>query len=84
LDESTNGALYRYQIDERCVLVAGWQGSPASGPGWPGLGSAHVCNEAAHELAKLGNMCIEGEEIVLDPLPDCVHVIVANDMLADE
>lgn len=42
------------------------------------------CNEVAHELASLGYLCIEGEEIISDSVPDCISVIVANDLLADE
>ena len=42
------------------------------------------CNEAAHELAKLGYLCLEGEEIISNSLPDDIVVIVANDLLAIE
>jgi hypothetical protein len=42
------------------------------------------CNEAAHVLAKLGHMCTEGEEIISDSTPECISVIVANDLLANE
>jgi len=41
------------------------------------------CNEAAHVLAKLGHMCTEGE-IISDSIPECISVIVANDLLANE
>lgn len=44
--------------------------------------AARVCNEAPHELAELGHLCAEGEQIVLDSLPDSMYVIVANDLLA--
>jgi hypothetical protein len=42
------------------------------------------CNRAAHELAALGYLCNEGEELVTNSLPKNVSVIVANDMLANE
>jgi hypothetical protein len=45
---------------------------------------ARICNEAAHELAKLGNLCTEGEEIISYSIPDCISIIVANDLLANE
>ena len=42
------------------------------------------CNEAAHKLAKLGYLCLEGEETISNSLPDDIVVIVANDLLAIE
>ena len=42
------------------------------------------CNRAAHELAVLGHLCTEGQEIVSNSLPERVAVIVANVMLANE
>ena len=41
------------------------------------------CNRAAHELAILGRMCIQGEEQVSSSIPEDVRVIVANDLLAE-
>ena len=43
-----------------------------------------LCNKAAHELAKMGYSCPEGEEIISDSIPECISVIVANDLLANE
>ena len=42
------------------------------------------CNQAAHELAKLGLLCNQGEEQIMSSIPEGVHVCVANDMLASE
>lgn len=42
------------------------------------------CNQAAHELAALGHLCIEGEELVTSSPPESVSVIVANNLLANE
>jgi len=42
------------------------------------------CNKAAHELAVLGYLCNPGEEQVMSSIPESVHVIVANDLLAIE
>jgi ribonuclease HI len=39
---------------------------------------SRTCNEAAHELACLGYLCTEGEEIITDTIPDDIAVIVAN------
>ena len=41
-------------------------------------------NRAAHELAVLGHLCTEGQEIVSNSVPERVAVIVANDMLPNE
>lgn len=46
------------------------------------LFASRVCNVAAHELVKFGSVCIEGEEIISDSMPNCIFVIVANDLLA--
>jgi hypothetical protein len=43
---------------------------------------SRVCNVAAHELAALGYVCTDGEEIISNSLPGSVAVIVANDLLA--
>jgi ribonuclease HI len=42
------------------------------------------CNRAAHELAALGSLCIEGEEVFTNSIPENVMVFVANDLLANE
>jgi hypothetical protein len=41
------------------------------------------CNRATHELAKLGHLCIHGEEQVTSSIPEVIRVIVANDLLAE-
>ena len=41
-------------------------------------------NQAAHELAALGHLCIQGEEQIISSIPGNVYVTVANDLLADE
>jgi len=41
------------------------------------------CNRAAHEVAKLGHLYIQGEEQVTSSIPKVIHVIVANDLLAE-
>jgi ribonuclease HI len=43
---------------------------------------SRTCNEAAHELACLGYLCTEGEEIITDTTPDDIAVIVANDSVS--
>ena len=43
-----------------------------------------MCNRAAHELAALGHLCNQGEEQTASSIPEFVHVIVANDLLAVE
>ena len=42
------------------------------------------CNRAAHELAALGHLCNEGEEVITNSIPDALLVIVANDLIANE
>jgi ribonuclease HI len=42
------------------------------------------CNRAAHELAALGILCNEGEEVFTNSIPENVMVFVANDLLANE
>ena len=42
------------------------------------------CNRAAHQLAELGSLCAEGDELFSSLIPECVAVIVANDLLAPE
>ena len=42
------------------------------------------CNKTAHELAVLGYLCNPGEEQVMSSIPESVHVIVANNLLAVE
>jgi hypothetical protein len=42
------------------------------------------CNRAAHELAVLGHLGNQGEEQIDSSIPECVHVIIANDLLAIE
>lgn len=42
------------------------------------------CTRVAHELATLGYVCNEGEEVVTNSLPKNVSVIVANHLLAGE
>lgn len=36
------------------------------------------CNQAAHELAKLGLLCNQGEEQIMSSIPKSIHVFVAN------
>lgn len=43
-----------------------------------------TCNEAAHELARMGYLCSEGEGIISDSVPNDIAVIVADDLLANE
>jgi hypothetical protein len=43
-----------------------------------------ICNRAAHELAKLGYACNEGDEVITASVANDVTVIVANDLLANE
>jgi hypothetical protein len=43
-----------------------------------------ICNRAAHELAKLGYACNEGDEVITAYVANDVTVIVANDLLANE
>jgi hypothetical protein len=38
------------------------------------------CNRAAHELARLGVSCVEGEVHITCNAPDSVFVIVADDL----
>jgi hypothetical protein len=45
---------------------------------------SRVCNQAAHELAVLGQLCTEGEERIISSIPKGIRVIVANDLLASE
>ena len=42
------------------------------------------CNRAADELAALGYLCSDGEELVTNSLSESVSVIVGNDLLANE
>lgn len=39
-------------------------------------------NGVAHELARLGSLCNEGEQIISSVLPVGIDVMVANDVLA--
>ena len=41
------------------------------------------CNEAAHELAKLGYLCHDDAEIISSSIPDDIFVII-DDLLANE
>jgi len=35
-------------------------------------------------MARLGNLCVEGEDTVLDSIPDCTYIIIASNLLSNE
>lgn len=39
-----------------------------------------LCNQVAHELAMLGQMCVEGEEQIISYFPESISVIIANEL----
>jgi hypothetical protein len=41
---------------------------------------SRVGNRAAHALAALGYVCVEGEDLITSSIPDDVHVIVSDDL----
>ena len=72
-DDSVVGHL----IDETKFLLA------SNFLSWKCVFIGRICNRAAHELAALGNLCNEGEELISISVPENIAVIVANDLLAE-